>query len=50
MSFFKSTTAKILYVIVLAAVVYYAAVQRMSRSGINTTAPPSEATGLAPAK
>jgi hypothetical protein len=50
MSFFKSTTAKILYVIVLGAVVYYATVQRMAHSGTNTTAPPSEPTGLAPAK
>ncbi len=50
MSFFKSTAAKILYAIVLGAMVYYAAVQRMSHSGINTTAPPSEPTGLAPVK
>jgi len=50
MSFFSSTPAKILYAILLIAVIYFAAVQRMSRSGINTTAPPSEPTGLAPVK
>jgi hypothetical protein len=50
MSFFESATAKILYAILLGAVIYFAAVQRMSHSGINTAAPPSEATGLAPAK
>ena len=50
MSFFSSTPAKILYAILLIAVIYFAAVQRMSRSGVNMTAPPSGATGLAPAK
>jgi hypothetical protein len=50
MSFFSSTTAKILYAIALGAVIYFAAVQKMSRSGVSSSAPPSGASGLAPAR
>ncbi len=49
MSIFNSTPAKILYFLLLAAVVYFAAQQKMKNAGVQGP-PPSEPTGLAPAR